>query len=77
MIQSNIDNQVPLPSGVAFHDYCRTNRIYAEKLLDRIFDPHVSLVHTIDKYLSTIKSYITGERSSFDDFCRQSSCSID
>jgi hypothetical protein len=70
MHNRNRDNPVSLPTGSCFRDYCEQDEIYAQSLLDVLFDPHVSLVETMDKHLDTVKSYISGERA-FDEFCNQ------
>ncbi|CAF1166334.1 unnamed protein product [Adineta ricciae] len=65
-----MDPSVSLPSPVFFYEYCMHNPSRAQRILNEIFDPHVSLRETITKHLTRIKSYISGQQT-FDDFCRK------
>ncbi len=59
-----------LPSGAHLHDNYLHDENRVQKLLDILFDPHQSLPETIQKYLTTIKSYLSGTES-FEDFCNE------
>ncbi|CAM4976530.1 unnamed protein product [Rotaria socialis] len=70
-VYKNIHAESPLvlPSGIHFHHYCldENNKKRIQAFLDTLFDPHQSFSTTIEKHLTTIKSYISGGQS-FEDF---------
>ena len=71
MINTNIDDSIPLPTGPVFREYCHNNPSYARSIIDGLFNPQTSLPNTIDQHISLLKSYIAAGQS-FDDFCQQS-----
>ncbi|CAM4770495.1 unnamed protein product [Rotaria magnacalcarata] len=75
----NIHAESPLvlPSGIHFHHYCldESNKKRIQAFLDTLFDPHQSFSTTIEKHLTTIKSYISGGQS-FEDFLHKYNNSV-
>jgi hypothetical protein len=65
-----VENPIALPSGADFRDYYSQDATRVQKVLDILFDPHQSLPETIQKHLTTIKSYLSGTQS-FEDFCQE------
>ncbi|CAF3003113.1 unnamed protein product [Rotaria sp. Silwood2] len=67
-----MENPVLLPSGIHFRNYCLddNNEKRVQTFLDTLFDPHQSLSITIEKHLTTIKSYISGGQP-FEEFCKE------
>ncbi|CAF3627948.1 unnamed protein product [Rotaria sordida] len=73
----DVENPVLLPSGIHFRNYCLddNNEKRIQTILDTLFDPHQSLPVTIEKHLTTIKSYLSGELS-FEEFLRKYNNSV-
>ncbi|CAF4146434.1 unnamed protein product [Adineta steineri] len=65
-----IENPTSLPSSTYFQEYYLQDENRVQKLLDILFDPHQSLPEIIQKYLTILKSYLSG-RQSFEGFCKE------
>ncbi|CAF1446517.1 unnamed protein product, partial [Adineta steineri] len=67
---NTIENPTSLPSSTYFQEYYLQDENRVQKLLDILFDPHQSLPEIIQKYLTILKSYLSG-RQSFEGFCKE------
>ncbi|CAF4140628.1 unnamed protein product, partial [Adineta steineri] len=67
---NTIENPTSLPSSTYFQEYYLQDENRVQKLLDILFDPHQPLPEIIQKYLTIIKSYLSG-RQSFEGFCKE------
>ena len=59
-------------TGIQFRDCCFQNVRSAERILDRLLDSQRSFPDILERHLTTIRSYFSGERT-FEEFSREGS----